>query len=89
MNGFFLLKKPKDVPIGKLSNDAMHRYMMLARHLAFLGKIEKAEEILIKLSFESKNIRKFISWCKRESKNEENKNIVRIFQGKIGINCLQ
>jgi|MDTG01.2.fsa_nt_gb hypothetical protein len=89
MYGFELLKDPKHKPIGKMSNEAMLRYLELARHLVFMGKNSEAIEILETLGYESKNIKKFIKWLKKVVKTEENKNIVRIFKGKIGNDCLQ
>ena len=87
--GFQILKNPEHEPIGEASNEAMYRYLALARHLAFIGKFKESKEILITLGFEKKNIRKFITWARNQSMLKENKNIIRLFEGKIGKDCLQ
>ena len=89
MYGFELLKDPDHKPVGKLSNEAMRRYLELTRHLVFMGKNSEAVDILETLGYESKNIKKFIKQLKKSFKTEENKNIVRLFKGKIGNDCLQ
>ena len=89
MYGFELLKDPDHKPVGKISNEAMRRYLELARHLVFMEKSIEAIEILETLGYESKNIKKFIKQLKKSFKTEENKNIVRLFKGKIGNDCLQ
>ena len=89
MYRFELLKDPDHKPVGKISNEAMRRYLELARHLVFMGKDSEAVEIFETLGYESKNIKKFIRWLKKAFKTEENKNVVRLFKGKIGNDCLQ